>query len=169
MSWLKWALLIYVALSIRLVHGQTLARFEFCPDGTLILAVLALLTIEHPLAFAFASLIALAGDLLWGDRLGATMCAVLIVGYWLGGVRQWFREGSPIHSALAATFLTGLILFVRAVVARMLDHSPMDYEAMGARAAVDGAVAGAVLVAIQAVLIRIHRAFYAVFLPGSAG
>ena len=34
MSWLKWAFLVYVALAFRLVHGQTLARFEFCPDGT---------------------------------------------------------------------------------------------------------------------------------------
>ncbi|MFO0948466.1 MAG: rod shape-determining protein MreD [Planctomycetota bacterium] len=138
MTIVKWILLVYVVLASKLVFGSDLAGHEFLPDGMLVLALLALLTIEHPLAFAVAGVIGLVGDLFWGDRLGTSMLCLAVVGYAMGGIRRWFTPENPLRSVTVAWFLAATLLLARAVLIKTIDGGAMNPEDMLIRAAWEG-------------------------------
>lgn len=138
MTFVKWILLVYVVLAGKLVFGPDVSDHDFLPDGVLVLALLALLTIEHPLAFAVAGIIGLVGDLFWGDRLGTSMLCIAVVGYLMGGIRRWFTPENPIRSVTVAWFLAATLLITRAVLVKTIDGGAMDPENMLIRAAWEG-------------------------------
>lgn len=139
MSALGWLALVYAVLAAKLVLGPRMPESDFMPDPILVLAILSLVTIEHPLAFAIAGAVGLIGDLLWGERLGTSLLCLLLVGYWLGGVRRWFELERPGRAIGAAWLLAAVVLLARGLLTHALEGQAIaDPEAMVLRAAWEG-------------------------------
>lgn len=139
MSALGWLAIVYAVLATKLALGPRMPQSDFFPDPILVLAILSLVTIEHPLAFAIAGAVGLVGDLLWGDRLGTSLLCLLLVGYWFGGVRRWFEIDRPGRAIGAAWLLAGVVFLARGLLTHALAGQAIaDPEAMVLRAAWEG-------------------------------
>jgi cell shape-determining protein MreD len=169
MSWLRWLLLVYLALSARLALAPATTSSGMLPDPNLALAILAIVSIQHPLGFVVAALIGFSGDLLWGENLGATMLPLTLVGYWLGGIRRWFALETPFRSIGAAAVLAAATIALRAILLAFLFREPIAWERLAIRSSYDGIVCGVLAFALHFVVERFTQWLRAVFQPSAAG
>ncbi|QDU62059.1 hypothetical protein Pan216_29250 [Planctomycetes bacterium Pan216] len=163
MNWIKWGLLVYATLAAKTVLGPELQGWEFLPDGVLVIAILALITIEHPLAFAIAGLIGFADGLLWGPKLGSTMLSIVVIGYAFGGIKHWFAMDKLFRSVGVAWFLASAVLLSRTSLLQYLAHRSVDLEAIIVPAVWEGFLTGTAVVAVAYVFDRIGKLYETVF------
>lgn len=151
---LKWIVLVYVALVLR-SNAAPSSLFAIV-DPLLAVAVLAVLSLGHPAGFLTAAAIGLLFDLLWSDRLGASMVSFAVAGYALGGLRRWFESENAGSRCAAAALLGTSMLLIRGLILELARGSQYGLEAILLRSLWDGCLAGALSLGLHAFLGRLE-------------
>lgn len=163
MLWFKWLVLAYLTIAAKLALAPYVTSYGHLPDPMLVIAVLALVTVDHPYTFALAGMIGLAGDFFWGERLGAAMLCLLVVGFFLGGLRRSFALEKPLRALAAASLVATALFLLHAVLEQFLRSRSLQWPALSTPVLADGCICGGVVYALHAVLTQSTRRIAAIF------